>query len=229
MYNVFELELQFRDRIFGGLPTSEDQLMSYIKQLTKPEEPTAEDVENLGKDLDLDNEEDKAVLGFRRDEKGLYLGSYQLKAMLAQSASLLEITTKKRGSKQTLREAMSAVGLDDEGTATGDKIYFLPMRKEADGEQVHTGNVSGPQGNRSIVKVMEYVEKPRVKFQLRLLMNRMDEASSSKKFSTIDLKKSLAVGRESGLGSHRRFEAGKFDVLNFKQLDPLNVEDVIDF
>ena len=160
-------------------------------------------------------------------EIGIYIGDYQIKAMLTEAASLLGITMKKRGSKQTLKEGLIVTGLKNT-EKTDDTIYLLPLKTEVDGIHVHTGNVSGPQGNRSIVKAMEFVEKPEIQFTLSVLENRIS-VDAVKSFSTIDLKKCLAHGRELGLGAHRKYGGGRFDVLKFEELQPLTDTDIIDF
>ena len=97
--------------------------------------PEAEDdtEEFVGKDLELDEEKERSMTGFKKDERGIFIGGYQIKAMLAESASLQEITVKKRGSKNTLREGLVVLGLDDKDEYTGNNIYVLPYRQEADG------------------------------------------------------------------------------------------------
>ena len=223
MYNLFEIELQFREKVYGGLPKDEEALKAYVKAAFQSEDtsPTADD-------LDLQEETDKRTVGFKKDDIGVYVGTYQLKAMLGEAASLLEFTVKKRGSKQTFKEGLNIKGMNDDGDFTGEQCYFLPLKKEIDGTEMHTGNVSTPMGNRSIIKTLEFVEKPRLKFQISILENRMGEGNT-KKLTVTDFKLCLAHARELGLGSHRKYQAGKFDIKSFKQLDSLSPEDVIDF
>ena len=221
MYQVFNVELQFRYRIYGGLPKDKNVYENYAKSKFKSEDiekhATDLDLEHAT-DLDLEEEMKKSTVVFRRDEIGLYIGSYQIKAMIGQSASLLEITVKKRGSKQTLREGMVLKGRDQDGKYTEDKVYFLPLRKEADGLETHAGNVSTAQGNRSILKRMEYVENANISFSMMFLANRVGDDNRSKKMLVEDIKNCLQHGQEIGLGSHRKFEVGKFDVIIFEEI-----------
>ncbi|MDE0317396.1 MAG: hypothetical protein OXI67_04935 [Candidatus Poribacteria bacterium] len=223
MYLKFEIELKFRDKIYGGLPKDKDVLKNYVKNKFSSEDtsPTADD-------LDLTEEIEKRTVGFKRDDRGIYIGSYQIKAMLAQAASLLELTITKRGSKQTMREGLIIKGQDEDDTFTGEKIYLLPRIMEPTGIESHAGNVSTPQGSRSILKTLEYVLEPTVKFQLWLLKNRIGEDNRSKKLVIKDIKKCFLYGMELGLGSHRKYEAGKFDVVRFEEL-PYEESEEINF
>ena len=189
----------------------------------------SEDTETVAEDLDLDEEHERSVVGFKKTDVGIYVGTYQVKAMLAESASLLDITVKKRGSKQTLREGLTILGLDHEDNYTGDKVYALPYKDKADGMSSRTGNISGPSGSRSIVSLSEYVEDLTLKFEARVLENRMMEATDGKKLSTQDLKKILAHARHLGLGGERKYNSGTFDVVKFETLESLDDDVMIDF
>ena len=213
MYQVFNVEIKFRNRIYGGLPKDKNVYENYAKSKFK-----SEDVEKHATDLDLEEEMEKSTVIFRRDEIGLYVGSYQIKAMLGQAASLLEITTKKRGSKQTLREGMVLKGRDKDGVYTQDKVYFIPLKQEADGLETHAGNVSTAQGSRSRLKRLEYVEGASLRFSMMFLANRIGDDNRSKKILVDDIKSCLQHGQELGLGSHRKFEAGKFNVISFEEI-----------
>lgn len=226
MYNVFRVEVKMNDRLVGSLPLNTEMLESYVKAKF----PEAEDDTEafIATDLELDEEKERSMTGFKKDDRGIYVGGYQIKAMLAESASLQEITIKKRGSKNTLREGLVVIGLDAEDTFTGGKIYVLPYKKDADGVSSRTGNVSGPSGSRSIVSVSEYVEDVTLKFELRLLANRIIKADG-KKFSFLDLKRCLAHARHLGLGGERKYQSGTFEVVTFEECAELSVDDTIDF
>jgi len=178
MYKKFTVELKFRNKVFGGLPKNPKNLESYLVAKFTDDDPIKEEAQT---DLDLDEALEQTQVGFKTDETGLYLGGYQIKAMLAQTASLLELTTKKRGSKQTLKEGLVVRGLLDADTQTGDKVYLLPLRSEATGIDIMAGTVSSPQGKRSIVSRSEYVEEASIRFQLWFLENRMVESPGGKK------------------------------------------------
>ena len=227
MYNVYRIELKMHDRMVGSLPLNTEALQNYVKAKFPEAEDDTE--EFIGKDLELDEEKERSMTGFKKDERGIFIGGYQIKAMLAESASLQEITVKKRGSKNTLREGLVVLGLDDKDEYTGNNIYVLPYRQEADGVSSRTGHVSGPSGSRSIVSVSEFVQDVTLKFELRLLSNRMIEKRDGKKFSPHDLKLCFAHARHLGIGGERKYQTGCFDIVKFEECESLSMEDTIDF
>ena len=213
MYKMLEVEIKVRDKIFGGLPKSQSTVESYVKAKFDSDDTSPTDT-----DLDLNEEIEKYTVGFRCDDFGIYIGSYQVKAMLKQTASLLDLTIKKRGSKQTLSEGTVIRGIDGENNLTGDKVYLLPIALEPTGIETLTGHVSTPQGKRDIMRNAEFVSEPTLKFQLWLLQNRIGDDNRSKKLTVSDVKLILAHGCEVGLGSMRSYAAGKFDVVKFEEL-----------
>lgn len=229
MYNVYRCELKMHDTLVGSLMLKLGDLEAYVKAKFK-EVPDKEALtEFISEDLELDEEREETVTGFKRGEKGIYVGGYQIKAMLSESAKLQGITVQKKGTKNTLREGLVVRGIDADDNFTGHKIYVLPYRKEADGVSVRTGHVSGPSGSRSIVSQSEYVEDATLKFELRLLSNRMIMKPDGKLFSEKDLKRCLAHGRDLGLGGERKYQSGTFEVVKFEVCEPLSVDDTIDF
>ncbi len=221
MYIKYEIELKIRDKIYGGLPKDKNVLKNYVKTKFN-----SSDISTTADDLDLTEEIEKRTVGFKCDNKGIYIGSYQIKAMLAQAASLLEITITKRGSKQTMREGLVIKGRDEDNTITGEKIYLLPRSMKPTGVESHAGNVSTPQGNRSILKTLEYVLEPTIKLQMWVLKNRIGKDNRSKKLLIEDIKRCFLYGMELGLGSHRKYEAGKFDVIQFEELQYEESEEI---
>lgn len=211
MYTKINVTLQFRDRMYGGIPKAKDLLDKYIQVRFGAEEGT-ETHEHISRDVKSAEEKlEIASCGFRHDETGIYIGDYQIKAMLKQGGTLLKITTKKRGVKSTLGE-----GLFIKGTLSGDgKIYFEPIRLKPDGSEDFAGNVKVPQGKRSILKRCDYIEKGILNFQIWMLEVRFGGVGN---LTFDDLKSILELGQELGLGSCRSFEKGKFDMIKFEQV-----------
>ena len=112
MYNVYRVELKMHDKLVGSLPLNTEALSNYIKAKFPEGEDDTE--EFVGKDLELDEEKEKSMTGFKKDE------TWDLRRWLPDQGdvgrigqSLQEITVKKRGSKNTLREGLVVLGLDD--------------------------------------------------------------------------------------------------------------------
>lgn len=209
------VELKFRDKIYGGLPGSREVFEKWMEgKFAAPE-----NTENTETDLDLDKEIQENTNQFRCDERGIYIGAYQIKAMIAQCGSLLELTTTKRGSKQTLKEGTFVKGIDADGSFTGDKVYLLPLQTEANGSESFTGTVYTPHGTRSIITHTQYCLQPTIRFQMWMLTNRLQSTGHGKKLNFVDFQNILQLGQEVGLGAMRNMEAGKFDVVAFQTWD----------
>lgn len=208
MYTEINCTIQFRDKIYGGLPKSQTLLDKYIQAAFGGEEGS-EPHEHVARDVNATDEAMEIVsCGFRQDDSGLYVGDYQIKAMIKQCGTLLKLTTKKRGVKSTLGEGLFIKGRFD-NELVDSKVHFKPLRTQPDGYEDFAGNVTTAQGPRSILKRCEYVEKGTLEFQIWLLEARFGGQSN---LTLDDLKMILELGQEVGLGSCRSFEKGKFDV-----------------
>ena len=207
MFQKYSVELQFRDRVYGGLPKSKDVIKGWI-------EAKGLDEETITKDLDIDEETEKVTTGFKSDDMGLYIGDYFIKAAVKQYTSLMKITQKKRGTKQTVGEALFVKGINGDSLIES-KVHFHDLREEPDGIEEFCGHVTTMQGKRSILKNMEYVEKPTVRFQLWILESRMQAV---KELKEEDVFKVMVFGQECGIGSARSFEKGKFDLIKFDEI-----------
>lgn len=212
MFTKHYVELRFRENIYGTLPGSPDVFQKWMEY--KFADP--ENTENTATDLDLDKETEENTIRFRCDDRGIYIGAYQVKAMIAQCGSLLELTTSKRGSKQTLKEGCFVKGIDADGNFTGDKVYLLPLRSEADGTDNFTGTVYTPQGSKSIITNAAYCTHPTLQFQMWVLTNRLQATGHGKKLNFDDFQNILQLAQEVGLGGLRNMEKGKFDVVAFQ-------------
>lgn len=240
LYRKFEVTLKFRDKIYGGLPKSKDLLKNYVYAKFG-----SEDTELTETDLDLEEETEKRIDIFRADANGIYIGTYQLKSAIKHAASTLKITVKKRGSKQTFGEGLFIKGIRDpkaenftdetdftenaaaEGIThlTGEKVYCYPLRKEADGVDEFAGHVDTPMGKRSILRALEYVEKPTLKFEVWVLNVRMGNDGRSKDITADDIEICLKVLEEGGIGANRTREVGKFDLISFKEITETKAKD----
>lgn len=238
LYRKFNVTLQFRNKLYGGLPKSKELVENYIKAKFGPEVVQDEEtVPYITRDLELTEETEKVTTGFKKDEIGIYLGSYIIKAALKEYASVLKLTTKKvsAGVKQTTQHGMFVKGLlpvvDSvipdatlpTGLAelplelTGENIYAQPLRKEPDGMDDFAGRVNTPQGARSILKSSEFLFQPTFQFQLWLLEVRM--GNTEKSFTQDDVRMMFELGQEAGIGSNRTFESGKYDVEGMEEVD----------
>ena len=186
IYNRFYVELDIRDKIYG----------------------------TLRGDREIFEEFEKRTNQFHCDDIGIYIGEYQIKAMIAQCASLLEVTPEYE-STQTLKEGSFIEGINADGKFTRDKVYLLPLRKSGDGKNNVIEHVTGLQGSRSIISNSQFCSQPKLRFQLNILVNLMRNDGRGEILNFEDLEFIFEHGQEVGLGTHRDRDAGKFDVVKF--------------
>ena len=209
LYNKYAVEIKFRNRVYGGLPKSKELVKQYVQAKFG-----SEDTSKVAEDLDLEEELEKSVTGFKCDDRGIYMGSYCLKAAMKQYTSLMKLTVQKRGSKQTVKETLFIKGkVDDE--LTSEKVYFQPMTVKPHGLEDFAGHVSTMQGMRSILKSSEYIEHGVMQFEIWCLAVRMEKRTE---LTAQDIEDCLTFGQECGLGSCRSFESGKYDLVKFEEL-----------
>ena len=199
LYNYATVKLQFRDRVYGGIPKTRELIDNYVSG--KFGVAQGDLAEKLKEEVDLLEETEKVTTGFKSKDGKPYISDYQVKALLKQAANRLKITKKKRGSKQDITDGLfmsPEIFLSD-----GNNEIKTPLPTED-----FCGHVSTPQGKRSILKASEYVEKATVEFQLKLIKTSV--------MSHQDVVDCFLLGQEIGLGSNRSFEKGKFDVVSFE-------------
>ena len=103
---------------------------------------------NTAKDLDLDKEIEKNTNQFRvKTESNGFLSDKGDDWTMREPSWIHDINAEAR----TVKEGSFIKGINADGDFTGEKVYLLPLRTEADGKDNFTGNVSGPQGSRSII------------------------------------------------------------------------------
>lgn len=211
LYNKYKVRIKFRERVYGGLPKDPAIMEKYVEAKFKPTDNFAgklsDEVKPKSeeeKEQEMQEEQESVTTTFKRDAQGCYLGDYVLKAHIKQAASLLKITQKKRGSKDTVKEGLFV------------KPEHVSLGGEPVGAETFVGHVMTPTGKRSIIKASEYFEKTEIEFELWILNVRM---GGEKGLGDDDLKLIFEFGQELGIGSNRSFEKGKYDFLSLVSID----------
>lgn len=238
--------LQFRDRTIGGLPNNPEGLRDFLKLRDAPDE-LIDPATRKQAEADIEGEEGEKPETLRtvfgRDEEGrLFIGAYQIKAMVKELAKTLGINRElvgsrnKTGAKQIMQDLwIDGVLPADEGVADNKhnrgRVYLLPggydfvgedglpafhldhVLTEPAGYEVRVGRASGPQGERSFIKEGEYVEEAQLFFRIRVF-------DSMPGFDTdAAVGRILAAAGESGLGAWRSQGYGTFDPICWVRLD----------
>lgn len=196
LYQKYAVEIRIRDKLLGGKPKTEKLIEGWLK--SRGREQT---LEKEVQEIDVVKEEKKAWTGFKKDGKGLYLDSYQIKGMVKEVVKVLKLAGKHRG----------LAGLIQSGFFVYPARIYLGKEKP-DGFIEETAVVMGPRGPRSIIKRHDYVEKVGLSFEIRFF----NTGILTEKI----LKLILKAGEEVGLGTnrHQGGEFGKFDPVSFGKI-----------
>ena len=197
LYQKYAVEIKIRDKLLGGKPKTEKLIEGWLKSRSR-EQTLEKEVQEI--DL-MKEEEKKAWTGFKKDEKGLYLDSYQIKGMVKEVVKVLKLASKHRG----------LAGLIQSG------FFVYPARIYLDKEKPdafieETAVVMGPRGPRSIIKRHDYTEKVRLNFEIRFFNTGVLKEEI--------LKLILTAGQEVGLGTnrHQGGEFGRFVLVSFGKI-----------
>lgn len=194
LYKKYAVQIQIRDKLLGGKPKTEKLIEGWLKSRGREDTLKKEIAE-----IDIVEEEKRAWTGFKRDEKGLYLDSYQIKGMVKEVRKVLGL--KQRG----------LVGLIQSGFFVYPARIYLG-KKEPDNFVEETAQVMGARGPRSTIKRHDYVEKVKLDFEVRYF----DTGVLTEKM----LRLIFEAGQEVGLGTNRHEggEFGRFEVLKLKEI-----------
>jgi hypothetical protein len=216
LYDRYAVTIQFVENIHGPKPATQDLLERHIRRQTGHDDPLTDELIRQAQEgappdpLDLDEKVQRSMGVFGRDERGLYLDVYALKACLRQTGSLLGFWVSKRGAKQIASE-----GMEIRGEHHPLRLHF--NRQEPDGVTQAVVHVSTPQGKVHGIKYNEYLAMPELKFQIWLLHT---QPSETRHLGEKELRGILTLAQNNGLGADRSKEMGKFRVTSFERLSP---------
>lgn len=197
------IESWLRQRILGG---DEELRISLVKTLADleievPADATREDIIEAAKKIAATRNGNT----FRRDDDGLFLAAYQVKALLKESTAILfpggqgEGTHKWGVTKKSPRSYLAErVFVDDEA------IHL--DRTAPDGTHMQIGQVTGPKGPRSTLTYYDYCDRPRVSF----VVSSLQDSIKPEQWRDI-----LLAGQRLGIGALRSMGHGQFRVTGF--------------
>jgi hypothetical protein len=209
LYDVYRITLRTIEKLAGGVPKNPDLIRSWVEASTGHKDTKSEELTEAAKEQMIDEVSEKSWNGFFRDpDKGIYIEARCVKAMFKECASVLRITTQKIGSKQILQHGFEVKSLDG-----GARLYL--GRDQADGYDESPIHVVTPQGPRTAIKRVDYVENVELTFEVWVLTT---HAAEKRHVGEEDLKRMLALGQENGLGADRSQGQGKFEVTAFEKV-----------
>lgn len=214
-WRTLRIEIQIRDRLLAGKPASLDAATAMLKarglnefvaeaeDITDPTE-RALAAERIAKDEGL------CEFARRSGKPGIWLSSNNIKAGVKESWSVLGLRNSVRGSRGALAEGIFVNGLG--GGEEGGWIY---LGEKPDGVFSSVAHTTGPMGPVSSIKRNEYVEKPRIVFEVIIA----NAKSVSEKVSDDELASALTHFGEHGLGASRSQGYGRFDVVSVEEIE----------
>lgn len=217
LYDRWNVTIALREKLRGGKPKNDDLLADHIRRTTGHDDIlTQKQIEEAQSKLpeldglkDIEEEKvEKSSTGFLSDERGLYINTYQVKAMFRQSASMLGVYVKKRGSKQVCAEGAEIKGVEHES-----RIYL--GKTEPDGTDESVVHAMTPKGKISGIKRSDYVEGVTLRFQVWVLKTAPQE---SRHIGEEDIVRILTFAQENGVGADRSQGFGKFNVVAFEKV-----------
>ncbi len=209
MWDVYELEILFKDRLCGSVPQSRELIRPWL-QARKPAKvpagvregtlPTLEELEEeVAETISEAAEEERITLGFQRDETGLFVRSGTLKAHLKDCANQL---VKFLGVKAFRAKVANAVFVEP------DRVHLFrqgtgEILTAEDGDFERPVHVMTPLGPRNALKRIRFVE--RAALTCRLLVLQKSEVTTER------LQAILAYGAVHGYGGERGMGEGQYE------------------
>lgn len=228
LVTTYRAEIEFKEKIIGGVPKDPTIIEGWLRTKTLiSDEQELKNVmlrtmEELGLSLDgADTEEalkqvseevakEKQSNGFKRNADGLYIENRQVKAMLRECVNILFAGERwgptKKGPKSYFAE----------------RVFVNPSKislgvQEPTGVEILIGHISGKDGVRSTLTYAEYVEQPRITFDILVTNDVIRPEWWSDLWQQCEL---------IGLGAARSQSFGQFDIWKF---DKIRENQVIDF
>ena len=214
-YSEYDVALQVRERICGGIPVEEETIRKWLegRGVTPKEAATRAKVimGEIGTEEYVKETEKGSWTTFKRDDTGIYLEPRQIRALIKESAFILELTKNVRGLRQRLQHGL---------VIKPDRIYLQrdggPV-KEVDGQAEGPIHVMSPQGPRTALKRQDYVTAPMIEFMVRVV-NPVGK-DETLYLTEERLRACFEWGQDGiGLGASRSQDEGKFDIVRFEKV-----------
>lgn len=225
VFAVYEAEIQFREKLMGGIPGDPKTIKNWYKakagitdevELNRvvmrtlaengsdtvglsevnTAEMDADELYDLYDQVSGDMTATKQTNVFKRDEQGLYIEDRQIKAMIKEGTNILFASEKWGKTRKGPKNFLS------------ERVFVNPARihlgrEEADGVELVVGHVADKQGKRSTLTHYEYVERATINFSVKVVK---DEITHEQWVAL------WQHAQENGLGALRSQSHGRFEL-----------------
>ena len=214
IWKLYGVKLQVTNRMMAGIPKNPDLIEAWLvaRQPTEAaiarrrdngEEvtPIATLIEEVAEQVDNDDgAEERAWLGFKKDDEGLYIEGSNVKAHLKDCANVLQKILDFKALRSKLADRVYVV----------EEIVRLGVA-EPSGYYEHPVHVMTRQGPRSALKRNDYVERPLLAFTLRVLADGVIKEDL--------LRDIFEYGGTHGIGAERGLGYGRYELVELSELE----------
>lgn len=207
MWKKYEVELRFTTPFASSTPKNPKDVEAMLlarapsdsqlkHRMEKGEKVTSllELAEQVKEEVEASEEVERGYATFKRDEDGLYYEARCIRAHIKDCANILQ----------------GMLGIKALKAKVANRVYVEPAKiyldkKEPDGSETRIIHAMTMKGPRSSLKTIDYVDKPVLKFQLKVLS---DGVIDRKILESI-----FEYGAEHGMGQERSQDWGKYELV----------------
>ena len=168
MWKTYQVEQQFTTPFASSTPKNPKDIEAMLSSRapSKPPEdaiPLPELAEEVAGEVEATEEVERGYATFKRDDKGLYYEARCVRAHIKDCANILR--------KRLAIPAFKA--------KVANRVYVEPAKirvlrggkaiQEPDGSEIRIVHALTPKGPRSSLKTIDYVDSPKLQFQLKVL------------------------------------------------------------
>jgi hypothetical protein len=194
--------MKFTGRLCGSVPLSKDLVPIWLKSRMPAKKPEdGKPIKEIEKEVQdsIEETEERVSLGFQQENGNLVVRGGTLKAHI----------------KDCSLQVMDIVGVKAFRSKVANQVqvteYFIPINKtraklcgEPDGSYEQPVHVVTRQGPLNALKVINYIDKPLLKFEIKVLNKKKSEITEEV------LRTILDYGSVHGYGGERGMQEGRY-------------------
>jgi len=204
MWKKYEIELQFTTPFASSTPKNPKDIEAMLeaRMPAKPPEgatPLPELAEQVAEEVGATEAVERGYATFKQDENGLYYEARCVRAHIKDCASQLQ----------------GLLGIKAFKSKVANRVYVEPAKiylgkSEPDGNEIRIVHAMTMKGPRSSLKTIDYVDKPVLKFTLKV----MDDGVIGQGI----LEAIFEYGGEHGMGQERSQDWGKYELVKLQEV-----------
>jgi len=213
MWKKYEVELKFTTPFASSTPKNPKDIEAMLiarapsdaelrrrKEAGEEITPIDELAEQVAEEVEATEEVERGYATFKRDENGLYYEARCVRAHIKDCANQLQ----------------GFLGIKALKSKVANRVYVEPAKiylgkAEPDGSETRIVHAMTMKGPRSSLKTIDYVDKPVLKFQLKVLDDRV--------ISEEILRAIFEYGSEHGMGQERSQDWGKYELARLEEIE----------